>query len=195
MHHVTYPLLMSVHRIAGRYAKSLIELATEQGKLEEVRADVHQLEIATQSRDFVLMLASPIINSDKKSMILNAIFEGKVSPIMLGFMQILVNKGREPYLAAIATEFVAQYKVIKHISTVRLITATPATEATVAAVRQHLESDKMLESTIDLETSTNPDLIGGFILEYDNKRYDASIAYQLEQLRKAFKQNYYTATV
>jgi F0F1-type ATP synthase delta subunit len=34
------------HRIATRYAKSLIELAQEKGKLEEVHTDILQMQTA-----------------------------------------------------------------------------------------------------------------------------------------------------
>ncbi|MCK6630716.1 MAG: F0F1 ATP synthase subunit delta, partial [Anaerolineae bacterium] len=52
---------MSVIRIATRYAKSLIDLAIEQGKLEEVFADINMLKAATKNRDLYLLLKSPIV--------------------------------------------------------------------------------------------------------------------------------------
>ena len=42
---------MSVTRIATRYAKSLMELAEEQGSLEQVQADMQTLHTAAQNRD------------------------------------------------------------------------------------------------------------------------------------------------
>ena len=56
---------MSVTRIATRYAKSLIELAIEQGKLEQVHTDVNTLATAVKNRDLYLFLKSPIIHADK----------------------------------------------------------------------------------------------------------------------------------
>jgi len=35
----------------------------------------------------------------------------------------------------------------------------------------------------------NPDLIGGFVIEFDDKLYDASVAHKLELLRKEFSVN------
>ncbi|MFM8487980.1 MAG: F0F1 ATP synthase subunit delta, partial [Bacteroidota bacterium] len=59
---------MSVIRIATRYAKSLMDLAIEQGKLEQISADMRMLhEAVTGSREFHNMLKSPIIHADKKN--------------------------------------------------------------------------------------------------------------------------------
>lgn len=55
---------------------------------------------------------------------------------------------------------------------------------------------KLLESgvtteNLEVETRVNPDLIGGFILEFDQKRYDASVAHKLEELKSSFSKNLY----
>jgi len=107
---------MSVTRIATRYAKSLIELAIEQGKLEQVSADVNTLKAAAKNRDLYLFLKSPIIHADKKIAVLDAIFKGKVDDFTLSYLHLLVNKGREQYIPEIAAEYVSQYKVLKHIT-------------------------------------------------------------------------------
>ena len=55
------------YRIASRYAKSLIDLAQEKGKLEEVRNDVLLLNDSFKaSRELRMFLKSPVIGPDKK---------------------------------------------------------------------------------------------------------------------------------
>ena len=41
---------------------------------------------------------------------------------------------------------------------------------------------------VDFKTEVNPDLIGGFILQVDDKRLDASIARQLRTIRKEWEE-------
>ena len=54
-------------RLAARYAKSLLDLAVEQNQLETTLADMQLLEnICRQSREFTVMLRSPVIQADKK---------------------------------------------------------------------------------------------------------------------------------
>jgi F-type H+-transporting ATPase subunit delta len=183
---------MSVLRIAGRYAKSLIDLAEERGKLEEVHNDVLLFNEVAQNRDFALLLKSPIIHADKKQSIFNAIFGGKISDVTEAFFRILLTKGREAHLLEIGKEFIELYKHKKEITTVKLVTAKPISAEMVASITQRLELDKGLYNNIELETAVDPELIGGFTIEFNSKRFDASIAHKIDLLRKEFSTNVYT---
>ena len=180
---------MSVQRVASRYAKSLIDLAVEQNKLDRVLEDIEGFNKALESRDFYLLLKSPIINQGKKASIFKAIFGDQFDEMTNGFFKIILNKGRESYLPEIADEYIAQYRAIKNISTVKLTTAVPLDDAAVEKIKAKLKASSELEANIEINTSVNPDIIGGFVLEFDNKLYDASVAQKLEELKKEFSKN------
>lgn len=180
---------MSVTRIATRYAKSLIDLAIEQGKLEQVNADMNALGAAAKNRDLYLFLKSPIIHADKKNAALDALFKGKIDSLTLLYLNLLVNKGREAYLPEIAAEFSVQYKTLKKITTVTVTSAEPLSEAVLSALKAKLLGSGGISENLELVTKVDPALIGGFVLEFDNKRYDASAAHKLDELRAQFTQN------
>lgn len=182
---------MSVTRIATRYAKSLLELAVEQGKLEQVQADMQTLHAASQNRDLHLFLKSPIIHADKKIAALDALFKGKLDTMTMLYLQLLVNKGREGYLPEITAEFATQYKVMQKITAVTVTSAAPLSEAVLADLRKKLLSSGATSENLDITTKVDPALIGGFVLEFDNKRYDASVAHKLEVLKTQFTKNLY----
>jgi F-type H+-transporting ATPase subunit delta len=182
---------MSVTRIATRYAKSLIDLAIEQGKLEEVSADMKSLATAAKNRDLYLFLKSPIIQADKKNAALEAIFKGKLDKLTMLYLTLLVNKGREAYVPEIAAEFVVQYKTLKKITSVRVVTAAPLSDAVLADLKKKLLASGVTAENLDIETKVDPELIGGFVLEFDNKRYDASVAHKLDELKASFSKNLY----
>ncbi len=182
---------MSVTRIASRYAKSLLDLSQEQGKLERIMEDIQAFQKATNQRDFYLLLKSPIVNPDKKRTIIKEIFEGKFDKLTLSFIDIILKKGRESYLDDIADEFVVQYKTLKHISTVKLTTAVPLEAASLEAIKKQLQSSSATDQNIEIQTTVDPDLIGGFVIEFDDKLYDASVAHKLDQLKKEFSSNQY----
>jgi F-type H+-transporting ATPase subunit delta len=78
-------------RLAQRYAKSLIDLSEEMNQLDLVHDDIMLLQaICIQSREFVLMLKSPIINADKKHKIINAVTENKISKITQTFIKYFI---------------------------------------------------------------------------------------------------------
>lgn len=183
---------MSVQRITSRYAKSLIELSTEQNNLEAVLADFELFDEVAKNRDFSLMLNSPIIKADKKKAIFSAIFDGKINKLTSLFLDIVLRKGREALLPAIAKEFRLQYKILKHISSVKLITATKLTDEGLAGIRKSILASEATDDNVDLEVEVDESLIGGFVIEFDNKRYDSSVAHKLALLKKEFEQNQYT---
>jgi len=182
---------MSVIRIASRYAKSLIDLAVEQDKLERVLEDIKSFKKAVDNRDFYLLLKSPIINATKKQQIFNELFEGSFDVMTSAFLKIILTKGREAYLPEIADEFINQYKEIKHISTVKLITAAPLGAETVSRIKQKLVASTATEAHVELITKVDPDILGGFVIEFDDKLYDSSVMHNLELLRKEFANNEY----
>lgn len=186
---------MSVSRIASRYAKSLIDFARENNKLEEVKADMTVLDKALESRDLVMLLKSPIVNELKKKEIFNVVFAGKMSETTLGFLNIILNKGREEYISAISNQFEAQYKILKGISDVTLTTATPISEANLSSIKAKLLSSNETEEQVEIETVVDPSILGGFIIEIGDKLYNDSVAYKLSQMKKQFKGNMHESAI
>lgn len=178
-------------RLATRYAKSLIDLATERGQLEEVYADMQYLQaVCKSSRDFVNLLRSPVVKADKKESILNAITNGKISALTTAFNKLLVTKSREGDLPEIADAFITQYNTIKGIHKVKLTTAVPVGDDIKGDIVNKVKSATGL-ANIELETKTDDSLIGGFVLEFNNNLVDASVLRDLKDIKKQFIGNVY----
>ncbi len=186
---------MSVQRIASRYAKSLLDLAVEQQKLERIKEDVEVFLAATKVRPFYLLLKSPIVHKDKKGAVLDALFKDKFDELTMAFLKILLTKSREAYLPEIARAFLAQYKAVKHISEVKVISAVALSEATLEAIRKQLEQSPYTDERVELIAEVDPELIGGFVLEFDDLMYDASVKHKLELLAKEFRDNEYVSQI
>lgn len=178
---------MSVQRIAGRYAKSLLDLSQEQNKLDRVLQDMTSFQKASQNKDLAMLLKSPIVNTTKKQSIMKALFAEHFDETTMAFLALMINKGREPYLADVAKEFIAQYKRINHISSVKVTTAKPLTEASLNDLRKKLEASNVTDKTVEIETAVDENLIGGFVLEIGDQIYDASVAQKLEELKRTFQ--------
>ena len=181
-------------RVSSRYAKSLLDLAVERGNLERVKQDVDAFVAATDNRDFHLLLKSPIVKADKKKSILKALFGSSFDELTMAFVNIVVDKGREGLLPDIAAAFTQQYRRFKHISDVKLITAQPLSQDAINEIKSRVLQSDATDERVEMEVEVNPDLIGGFILEFDNQRYDASVRSKLRNLKQEFKDNPYTPT-
>ena len=182
-------------RLAGRYAKSLLDLATEQGQLEAVYADMKYIQAACHaSIEFVNMLRSPIIKADQKNSIIHEVLKNKIGVLTNSFTVLLVKKGRELELPEMATAFIEQYNEIKGIHQVTLTTAVAVSEEIKKSIEQKVKSAADFK-TVELTTKTDESLIGGFVLEFNNNLVDASIARDLKDLKKQFLNNEFMSQI
>ncbi len=186
---------MSDYRIASRYAKSLIELAQERGILEEIYQDMLFFsKTVASSRELGLLLRNPIVKHDKKLAILQALFKGKVNDLTLSFFTIITQKNREAVLSSVATEFLAQYNLLKKVQKAQITTAVPLTPALREEFKQMVLKRTGM-NTVILEEIVDPGIIGGFILRIGDIQIDDSIRTNLLRLKNQLKDNSYTSTL
>ncbi len=177
-------------KISGRYAKSLMDLAIEKNQVEAVYADARLFMELANDRNFFLMMKSPIIKSDKKIKIFEAIVGDKINALTMAFFRIVIQKGREFFLKDIMHEVIVQYNAMKGITAVKFTSAVAVDSTTLQKIKDMIEKNTQLKN-IEWQTGVNENLIGGFVLEFDNKLFDASIAHDLKAVKKQFMDNIY----
>lgn len=179
---------MLITTVNRRYAKALLDFAREQDKVEEVRNDVDQiLRVLRDSREFRVMLKSPVIGSDKKNQIMEAVFEGRITEITAKFIGILIAHGREGTLEETMISFNNQYRSLMGIEEAVITTAHALSEE-----QRNEISEKLSEITskkMEIIEKVDPSLIGGLKVRVGDRQYNGSVAAQLAQLRRNFKKN------
>src|SRR5690606_25099827 len=94
--------IMSDATVARRYAQALYQEAAAHGEAERIDEDVQSVqESLDASRDLELFFRSPIIAREKKEAVIGKLFDGKVAPLLVRLMRLLVEKGREDILPAV----------------------------------------------------------------------------------------------
>ncbi|RYG53987.1 MAG: ATP synthase F1 subunit delta [Chitinophagaceae bacterium] len=182
---------MNNPRLASRYAKSLLGLAVEQGKLEEVYADIKFLKnLGAGNPDFIAVLRSPVIAADKKGKIIHAVINGRVSILTAAFINLLVKKARESNMPEIVGAFIAQYNEMKGIHQVKVTTAAPISKEMENEIVAKVKSNPGFQN-IELQTLVDESLIGGYKFEMGDVLIDASILRDLNDVRKQFRSNEY----
>jgi F-type H+-transporting ATPase subunit delta len=175
---------MNISLVAERYAKALFELALEKGAMEEVYHDSLLISKACEdSRELRLLLKSPIINSGKKLTILQEIFGKDIHTLTLTYLLIMVRKNRESFIPAIANKLVELYQAYRNILTVHFKSPVLPDEETRKQVRSLME--KYTRADIDLKAEIDESLIGGFVLNWQDKQFDASIRREIDDMRIA----------
>lgn len=173
---------MSDSVVAYRYAKSLVDLAAERGIVEEVSNDMEFFkQVSNQNREFMKVMASPIVRHDDKLKVLKKVFEKNVHPVTFSILNILTKKNREALIVSIADEFQKLYNQLKNIKVASVTTVEPLTEQQRDEFKDVVS--KATGSTVELLENTDESLIGGYILKVGDSQVDTSIRKQLNDLK------------
>ena len=172
---------MKGHSVGNRYAKALLEYAISQGKEKVVMKDMTGINKAlSETPDFNKALKNPVLSSSQKHRLLKETFKG-VHKISLQLFSLLEANNRMAYLDVMVLAYLAAYE--DYLGNIKA-TVTTAIPISTALKEKVLEKAKALtDKKITLENTIDPAVLGGFVLQLDDLRYDASIAYQLNTLK------------
>jgi F-type H+-transporting ATPase subunit delta len=170
--------------LARRYARALLSVAAEQGKVDEVEQDLHGLAEAWDgSRELRTMIAHPSVPRDRKRQALRALFQGKVQDATLRFLDLLLAKRRFPVLPQISEEFDLAADELQSIAKVRVRTFLPLTDAQRAKLIEKLNKFNQRKN-IEIAETVDPTLLGGLVIRVGDQVLDGSIAGRLKKLRE-----------
>ena len=177
-------------RVASRYAKALLGLASERGELKAVESDINTLSsLVDSSKEFELLLVSPVVKPDQKKAVLNALLKDKLSEVTFMFIILLVSKGREGAIASIVEEAKSQLRAMNNIQAATVKTASPLDEDSRAKILAQVA--KLHNGEVELKEIVDPEILGGFVLRLDDKEIDASIKRQLNTLGRKLTEHDY----
>ena len=167
---------MDIGVISVRYARALLKSATDAKIEQQVYAEMQQI---AKSYIEVPQLRSTIDNPMLSK-------EGREpSDLMKAFISLVLKEDRESVMQFIANSYVTLYRQQKNVIRGRLITAAAVSPETEQKMRRMVESKT--NGTVEFESQVNPDIIGGFILEYDTYRMDASVKTKLNSILNTLK--------
>ncbi len=172
---------MNTGVISVRYARALLKCGTD-AALETTVCD----EMTALAKAYLEVPAlretidNPMLPKDKKEALLVAAVGGKPCELTLTFIRLVLKEGREDMMQFIANSYVTLYRKQKNIIRGKLTTAAAVSDVTEQKMRRMVESKT--NGTVDFETKVDPDIIGGFILEYDTYRMDASVKTRLNAI-------------
>ena len=174
---------MNNGKISIRYAKALLSSAKEAKVEEQVYSEMTTLDSAfAQIQLLKQAMTNPTLTKEDKIKLLNSVFNNKASKLTQGFINLVVENGREDYFHRIALSFQELYRKDKNIVVTHLTTAIELDEPLKKKIINSVEEQE--NSKVELRTDVNPDIIGGYILDIDGKRLDASIIRQFSKLSK-----------
>jgi F-type H+-transporting ATPase subunit delta len=171
-----------LEEIAQVYARSLFEVAKQQGSLDVVREQLGQFADALDgSRELSVFFFSPYFSTPEKKDGLDKTLEG-ADPIVLNFLELLVENHRMPVLFRVRREFDALWREEHQLLPVQITSAIELDESVASRIGE--EIGRQTGRTVQLTSTVDPDVLGGIVLRVGNSILDASIRTRLERLRK-----------
>jgi F-type H+-transporting ATPase subunit delta len=168
--------------IAKRYARALVELGLEHGRLEQVRRELMRLSEAFAAEPRLgLLLESPSLAAETKSALLKDLADYlQLSGLLRNFVGLLQSKERLRQLDAIAEAFGRQADAALGVQRVQVQSAFPLDDPERRRLKDTLEQRGGRQ--VVLEEETVPGLLGGLRVEVDGQVFDGSLRTRLEKM-------------
>lgn len=174
-------------RAAIRYAKAVLSLAQERKLSEAINTDMNLIsDTIVENAELDLVLKSKVTSSVIKRKILAEIFS-EVNPLTNELFDLLIRNKRIDILNGVASKYTKLYDELSGKEKALVITAVPMTSEIEIKVLAKIK--ELTDKAVELENIVDEEILGGFILRVGDKQYNASIANQLNRLKREFTLN------
>lgn len=171
--------------ISKTYGEALFELALEEEKEDLLMEEVEGLQkVLLENPEYGRFIHHPKVPMEEKVKTTKNIFAERISKELVGFLTLIISKGRFGELDKILTYFLECCKAHKGIGVAYVTTPYALQEEK----KNQIES-KLLETTsyqkMEMHYDLNPALIGGMQIRIGDRVVDSSIQTKLNQLQKS----------
>lgn len=170
--------------VARHFADALLNAAEGAGQADAVLEEIEEIDrdVFRPNPEFIRLFGSVQVSGADRRRIADDLFKGRASDLVYRFLQVLNRHGRLALLPTVAVELRRIWNKRRNMVSVTVRSAAPLDDAQRGTLSERV--GRMLGATPILDVSTDPSLIGGFVLKVGDYVYDASVKNRLEQLRQ-----------
>lgn len=170
--------------IPRRYAKALYEVALERGRAEALYSMMGSLAKAFETEPGLhATIANPFVaDSDKVALLDTAAGASAQDTTFADFLKLLVRNRRIDMAGDIARAYLREYRRRNNIRLVTVVSAVPLAPALLDRIKEIVNAH-LHGASMEFSTAIDPSIIGGFVVNIDNERLDASVSDRLKELR------------
>ncbi|MBE9126827.1 MULTISPECIES: ATP synthase F1 subunit delta [unclassified Coleofasciculus] len=164
------------------YAEALMSVGQEHNLVDRFGEDVAALlDLFRESPEFQEFIGNPIVKADDKKAVLQQIAGDQLHPYMVNFLKILVERRRILFLEGVCKQYQALLRKLKQTVLAEVTSAVELNDDQKQAVRQKVIAMTNAQQ-VELDTTIEPDLIGGVIVKVGSQVIDASLRGQLRRI-------------
>jgi F-type H+-transporting ATPase subunit delta len=166
------------------YAAALLEIAKAEGNLDTVEDELFRVARTVESNEALRStLTDQAIPVDRRQRIVEALLDGKASPVTTALVSFVVGVGRSRNLPEIIDRLVARAAEERREAVAEVRTAYPLDDDH----RQKL-ADALSKATgkhVSLKVIVDPTVMGGVVATIGDTVIDGTIRHRLDQLRES----------
>ncbi|MDB5100795.1 MAG: synthase subcomplex delta subunit [Cyanobacteria bacterium RYN_339] len=170
--------------IADRYADAIFQAALPQGADTLQTIDGNLADVAAMFKDnadLARLWKHPVVKRADKQALVRQLFGGKIHPLALNLLLLLVDKKRGVIFGQVQQAFRTRYNALRQRATIKVTSALPLDAAQVESLRHEFATK--LSKEVQVDTAVDPALIGGVVVQIEDQVIDGSIRGRLEALR------------
>lgn len=177
---------MRDRRVATRYAGALLASARQAGVLDGVAESYAALlEMHVGQTELRIFLDSPQVRTEEKKELLQNVFGGRIEPLLLNFIYLLIDKNRIENFRDIGEEFARLVEQEQGVMRARVTTAVALPADLEDKLRGKLAT--LTGKTMILEKRVDPAVIGGVKVVMEDKILDGTVRTNLDLLRRTLE--------
>lgn len=170
-------------KIARKYAKALLDVATEDNALLKVKENLELInDTIKNNKQLSVVFYSPVIEIKDKKEIIKQIFEKYLTKSSLDFLFLLIDKNRTDILKETTEQYIQLINERNNIINPIIISAVELSDTQKNKIIEKLQTK--MTKTIVPEYQINTDIIGGLIIEIEDKTIDCSLKTKFENMQK-----------
>jgi F-type H+-transporting ATPase subunit delta len=178
---------MRDRKVASRYAEALLHTAKAAGVLDNVADSFAGVLAAVKGNDALrIFMDSPQVRTEEKKELLTTVFGGKIEPVLLNFLHLLLDKNRIENTRDIGEVFAELVEAENGYLRARVVTAIDLPADLAAQLESSLSTHT--GKKIILEKKTDPAVIGGVCVTLGDKVLDGTVRTNLDLLKKTLGQ-------
>lgn len=168
--------------VAKRYAHALFNVALKKGTIDIISSEIFQLKsFCDKDKRFIGFLAAPQVLTEHKIAMVKKLFTTRLSPSLVSFLLLLIEKSRVDHLGEIAREFEKMVEDHKGLIRARVTTAVHVDEGYKNRLRERLM--EVTKKDIEILHKIDRSIMGGIIVQLNYNVIDRSVKYQLDSLK------------
>lgn len=168
-----------------QYAKSLVEVASEKNCIQSVQSDILAILNVFEHTELSKTLASLAVPREEKATLVRLLQESS-SVYLNNFLEVILQNEREVYLQAILRGALVEIGRIINEYDIVVTTAVSLSDEQKTRIRETVARKFDVKAGRLIE-KIDQSIIGGFVINVNNKVIDASIRRQLQQVKMNLK--------